>query len=62
MARQNRTQFAILSFLASKAGTGYDIRQWLEGISSIISLSFVRTFPLCRGTPTLYPPDCLRFS
>ena len=45
MARKNRTQFAILGFLASEAGTGYDIRTWLEGISSMWHESYGQLYP-----------------
>jgi len=45
MARQNRTQFSILGFLASESGTGYDIRNWLEGISSMWHESYGQIYP-----------------
>ena len=45
MARKNRTQFSILGFLASESGTGYDIRTWLEGISSMWHESYGQIYP-----------------
>lgn len=48
MARQNRTQFAILGFLASVAGTGYDIRTWLGGISSMWHESYGQIYPTLK--------------
>ena len=48
MARKNRTQFAILGFLASESGTGYDIRIWLEGISSMWHESYGQIYPTLK--------------
>ena len=45
MARQNRTQFSILGFLASEPCTGYDIRSSLEGISSMWHESYGQIYP-----------------
>ena len=48
MARQNRTQYAVLGFLASEPGTGYDIRTRLEGISSIWHESYGQIYPTLK--------------
>ncbi len=48
MARTNRTQYAILGFLASESGTGYDIRTWLEGISSMWHESYGQIYPTLK--------------
>ncbi len=45
MARKNRTQFAILGFLASEDGTGYDIRAWLGRISTMWHESYGQIYP-----------------
>jgi len=48
MARTNRTQYSILGFLASKSGTGYDIRNWLDGISSMWHESYGQIYPTLK--------------
>ena len=48
MARTNRTQFVILGFLASESGTGYDLRGWLEGISSMWHESYGQIYPTLK--------------
>ena len=48
MARTNRTQYSILGFLASEAGTGYDIRTWLGGISSMWHESYGQIYPTLK--------------
>lgn len=45
MARKNRTQFAILGYLASQDGTGYDIRAWLGRISTMWHESYGQIYP-----------------
>ena len=48
MARKNRTQYAILGFLASESGTGYDIRTWLGDISSMWHESYGQIYPTLK--------------
>ena len=48
MARKNRTQYAILGFLASEPGTGYDIRHAFEIISGFWHESYGQIYPTLR--------------
>lgn len=48
MPRTNRTQYSILGFLASQSGTGYDIRNWLDGISSMWHESYGQIYPTLK--------------
>lgn len=48
MARQSRTQFAILGFLASAPATGYEIRKLLGDISTIWYESYGQIYPTLK--------------
>lgn len=48
MARQSRTQFAILGFLASEPATGYEIRKLLEDINTIWYESYGQIYPTLK--------------
>ncbi len=48
MARQSRTQFAILGFLAGEPATGYEIRKQLADIATIWYESYGQIYPTLK--------------